>query len=248
MINKYLLFILSCSFFLVVHAQENENDKDFAFQSKNNEIVRPKTMLKLALLSQLDFNSPSLQLGLELKATKWLGIHQELGYVNNWLNPFYTFIDHSLSEKEKIKNGLKYIFDARFYPFSKESTFGSRIFFAPSFDFRYVVIQRNEWIFRSNSYRQKMRYNVQKLAYGMHAKFGFTVALEKAMPVDMVVGLGARYLSLRNNLPNDAQINNGQNNFLISRPPINGDFWYPSVYFGMLLHLPIYKKNNNSHR
>lgn len=246
MINKYLLLFISFSFCIGLNAQENENDSDISFQSKSNEIVRPKAMLKLALLSQLDFNSPSLQLGLELKATKWLGIHQELGYVNNWLNPFYTLIDHSFSEKEKIKNGLKYIFDARFYPFNKESTFGSRIFFAPSFDFRYVVIQRKEWVTRANIYQQEMQYNVQKLAYGMHAKFGFTVAVNKAMPVDMVVGLGARHLTLSNNLPKDAQVSNGQNNFLVGRPNIVGNFWYLSAYLGMLLHLPIHKKNNKS--
>lgn len=237
---KYTLIALSFVFSYNINAQETEEEVLFE-SSFSNHFERPKSMLKLALLSQLDFNSPSLQLGYEFKVHKNLGIHQELGYVNNWLNPIYALLDHNFSRKQKIKNGLKYILEPRFYIFGKDKAFSSRMFITPAFDFRYVVIQRKEWVTRNLSFQQNMKYNVQKLAYGMHAKFGISTSVKKRMPIEIVLGIGARYTTLKNNLPDDATTTRGSNNFLVPRPRIEGNFWSPSVHLGMLLHLPTKK-------
>lgn len=241
MINKIL--IIACLFSLNLQAQqEDEVNDDLSFKSIENGLDRPKTILKLALLSQLDFNSPSLQFGLEIKANDWLGIHQELGYVNNWLNPIYTLIDHRVSQREKIKNGFKYLFETRFYPFNKNKAFAGRMFFAPALDFRYVDIQRKEWVRINNAYLQKIKYNVQRLEYGFNFKFGITTKVKKLMPIEMVIGLGVRYISLSNTLPENIEIQ-GQNNSFVGRPPVEGSTWMPSAYMGMLLHLPTKKKH-----
>ena len=239
MIKKYFLFIIISVFAININAQE----EDIEFKSIKNNLERPTAIFKLSLLSQLDINSPSLQLGLELKLSKLIGIHQELGYVNYWFNPIYVALDQNFSQVAKNKNGLKYILEPRFYLFDKEKLFSSRIFFAPSLDFRYVVIQKKEWVsLNNNAYRRKMKYNIQRLAYGINAKFGFTTSIKKKIPIEMAIGIGARYVTLKNSLPDNSTISSGNsNNFLFPRPRIEGEFWTPSVYFGMLMHLPIKK-------
>lgn len=234
---KYFIILFIIFLFSSVFAQENEVNDDIRFKTINLDYERPKLTFKLALLSQLDFNSPSLQLGLEFRLASWLGVHQEIGYVNNWLNPIYTLIDHSFSKRKKTKNGLKYIIEPRFYLFPKDKAFSSRLFFAPSFDFRYVVINRDEWVIRSNAFQQKLKYDVTRKAYGLNAKFGMTTSIKKKLPIEMIIGVGARYVTLINTLPADAEIFQGSNNFLIQRPSIEGNSWQPSAYFGMLLHL-----------
>ncbi len=238
MTKKYLFITLCLLFSVNSFTQESDND-DLSFNSIVNNIQRPKLIYKLSLLSQLDFNSPSLQVGLEVRLSDLVGLHQELGYVNNWLNPVYALIDHEFSKKEKIKNGFKYIFEPRFYFFSenKNETL-NRMFFAPALDYRYVVIQRNEWITREMSYQQKILYNVSRMEYGLNLKFGFTTSVKSKMPVEMSFGLGARYITLTNTLPPYSSINQGANNFLALRPAVDGNFWNPSAYIGLLLHLP----------
>lgn len=240
MINKFtisilFLFVLSFSF-------AQEETEEIPFQSIDNEFAREKLIFSLSLLSQLDINSPSLTVGLDLKLNEWLGVHQELGYVNNWLNPFYNVLDEAASLRVKNKNGVKYVVEPRFYPFNKQLLFASRMFFAPSFDFRYVNIGRNEFVSRYNgSYTQKMKYSVNKLAYGAVLKFGFTTKLRKFMPIDMTFGLGARYTTKTNSLPDDANAI-PVNNFLFSNSGlVSGNQWHPSVQFGMYLHLPVNK-------
>ena len=44
-----------------------------------------------------------------------------------------------------------------------------------------------------------------------------------------------------NNLPDDAELVNRNQNFLFGSTPIEGNFLYPSAYFGLLLHLPTNK-------
>lgn len=239
MIKKYLASFLCIAMLSFTFAQENEEP---SFKSLDNEYKRDKLILSLSLLGQLDINSPSLSLGLDLKVNEWFGVHQELGYVNNWLNPLYSLLDESSSLKTKNKNGVKYVLEPRFYPFNKQKIFASRLFFAPSFDFRYVNIGRNEFVSRFNgSYTQKMKYSINKLAYGGLFKFGFTTKLRKFMPIDMTFGVGARYSTKYNNLPLDADVLNG-NNFVFANPTIKGNQWHPSVHFGLYLHLPVNKK------
>lgn len=242
MIKNYIIILFSTFCFVSTFAQEEEFTNDVHFQTIDFEYERPKVIFKLALLSQLDFNSPSLQFGLEFKIAKWLGLHQELGYVNNLLNPFYTIIDHSISERVKIKNGIKYIIEPRFYPFISDHVFTRRLFFAPSFDFRYVDIQREDWVTRKQAFQQKMKYNVTRMAYGINAKFGMTTSIKRILPIEVAIGLGVRYVTLKNTLPADAEISQTSNNFFFSRARMEGDSWHPSFYFGMLLHLVSSKK------
>jgi hypothetical protein len=238
MIKKIIFLTVLLSFFINnINAQEDYIE----FDSIKSEFQRKKIIIKLALLSQLDVNSPSLQIGLEIKLSEFVGIHQEFGYVNNWLNPLYTLTDHNYSQKHKIKNGFKYILEPRFYLFNKDKIFSSRLFFAPALDLRYVVIQRKEWVTVNNSFQQNMRYNVRKLAYGFNLKFGFTTSIRKKIPIEIAVGLGARYVTLKNTLPANAIIGSGVNNFIFGRPKIEGNYWFPSAYFGMLLQLPVFK-------
>ncbi|MFT4644307.1 MAG: hypothetical protein ACI8ZX_000708 [Planctomycetota bacterium] len=240
---KNLIIILLCSIcFTSSFAQEEEIIDDVHFKTIALAYERPVFTMKLALLSQLDFNSPSLQVGFEFRLAKWLGLHQEVGYVNNWLNPIYTLIDHRFSDNEKSKNGLKYIIEPRFYPFVSDRVFASRLFFAPSFDLRYVVINRDEWVTRHQSFQQKLKYDVTRLAYGANVKFGITTSIKKRLPIEMVIGIGARYVALNNTLPDDVNISQGSNNFLVQRPSIEGNSLHPSFYFGMLLHLVSSKK------
>lgn len=237
----FLFFLFSIVFYNNSFSQDSEKELD-SFRSINNEFNRPKLIYKLALLSQLDFNSPSLQFGLEISLSDRIGLHQELGYVNNWLNPIYTLIDHEFSKKIKIKNGFKYIIEPRFYVFNQNKLFFSKMFFAPAFDFRYVVIQRKEWLNVNNLFRQNFKYNVQKLEYGLNLKFGFTTSIKKLLPIEMVVGVGARYISLTNTLPFTSSVSQGANNFLVRRPAIEGSYFDPSIYIGMLMQLPFQKK------
>ena len=238
MIRASIFIILFLFSFLKIEAQN-----EVAFESVENKFEREKVILSLPLLTQLDFNSPSVGLALDLKVNKWLGVHQELGYINNWLNPFYAALDYSFSDRYLLKNGIKYVVEPRFYPFFKKGTFSSRIFFAPSFDFRYVNIDRKEWVSRNNaSYQQFLNYKVDKLAFGGLVKFGFTTKIKKFMPIDFVFGLGARYTYYYNNLPVDAEQNNATNIFFFGNPNIEGEMLHPSAHFGMYLHLPINKK------
>lgn len=238
MIKKYLYLTICILFFLGAKAQD-----EFIFPSMNNEFQRDKVVLSLSLLSQLDFNSPALSFGLDLRATDWFGVHQELGFVNNWLNPFYAIIDQSYSDNNKFKNGVKYVLEPRFYPFKKDRLVSSAMFFAPSFDFRYVNINRNnEWVSRFNgSYNQKMNFAITKFAYGGQFRFGFSTGLKKFMPIDLVFGLGARYAVKSNNLPQDAEPLNNSMGFLFTRTEISGSMWHPSASFAMMLHLPFKK-------
>lgn len=231
------------SFCLFLSVSKVLAQDEVSFKTNEDEFEREKIILSLPLLTQLDINSPSLGLALDLKLTKWLGVHQELGYVNNWLNPFYTSIDYSFSNRRLLKNGVKYVLEPRFYPFHNKSLFASRMFFAPSFDFRYVNIGRKEWVSRYNaSYQQFLKYNVDKLAFGGLVKFGFTTNLKKKLPIDFVFGLGARYTYLYNNLPADATQTSSRNNIFVGNPNIEGEILHPSVLFGMYLHLPVNKK------
>lgn len=218
-------------------------EEEISFQSIENESARDKFILSLSLLSQLDINTPSLQLGFDIKITETIGIHQELGYINNWLNPLYAYLDQEVSQNYKLKNGVKYIFEPRFYPFNKEKKISKSMFFAPSFDFRYVNIKRNSWVGRYNfSYRQNLDYHVNKLAFGGMFKFGFTTKPNKRMPIDLVFGLGTRYSTRSSNLPEDAEfINNGRGFFFSGRALVEGNQWHPAAYFGLLLHLPVFK-------
>ena len=156
MIKKYLCTLFFAIILCTSFAQYSEEP---SFNSIDTEFSRKKAILSLSLLSVLDINSPSISFGLDLKVAEWFGVHQELGYVNNWLNPAYHFVDIDASGREKNKNGLKYVLEPRFYPFDKEDLFRSRMFFAASFDFRYVNIGRNEFVERyNNSYFQKMKF------------------------------------------------------------------------------------------
>lgn len=240
MTNSKLYTLIFALLFIGMQAQD---DNEISFQSIENGTVRDKYILSLSLLSQLDINSPSLQLGLDIKISEIVGIHQELGYINNWLNPIYAVIDQEYSQNYKLKNGVKYIFEPRFYPFNKEKKISKSMFFAPSFDFRYVNIIRNGWVGRYNfSYTQNLDYNVNKLAFGGMFKFGFTTKPKKRMPIDLVFGLGTRYSVKTNNLPDDAElINNSNGFFFVGASAIEGNQWHPACYFGMLLHLPAFK-------
>jgi len=237
---RYILF----SFCLFLSVSNILAQDEVSFKGIDNIYEREKIILSLPLLTQLDINSPSLGLALDVKLTKWLGVHQELGYVNNWLNPFFATLENSASDRNVLKNGVKYVIEPRLYPFYKKGAFASRMFFAPSFDFRYVNIGREEWMFRNNfSYRQLMKYKVNKLAYGGLVKFGFTTNVKKFMPVDFVFGLGARIAYLSNNLPDDAsRDNNTTGLFFLGNSIIEGEVLHPSVLFGIYLHLPVDKK------
>lgn len=237
MIKNLFLLLLSTFFVVASFAQEDQIVDEIHFNTINLEYERPKVIFKLALLSQFDFNSPSLQVGLEFKLTRWLGLHQEVGYVNNWLNPIYSVIDHNFSQLEKSKNGVKYIIEPRFYPFVSDRVFASRLFFAPAFDFRYVVINRAEWVTRNQAFQQYLKYDVTRMAYGFNVKFGITTSIKRKLPIEMIIGVGARYITLTNTLPDGTSVSNGSNNFLIQRPNVDAEFWQPSFYFGMILHL-----------
>lgn len=237
MTKFYLLFLVFISIGLASFAQES--DESF---SSGVKYPREKHILSLSLLSQLDINNPSIQVALEHKITEWLGIHQELGFINNWLNPFYTFFDNQSSSSSKLKNGVKYIVEPRFYPLDKDELFGSRFFIAPSFNFRYVNIKRDELVFRfNNAFQQQMQYDVNKIVFGGMLKVGFTTKLRKAMPIQMVFGLGARSSQKFNNLPEDAERANG-GGFFFDSPRIEGTQWHPDAYFGMLLQLHDFQK------
>ncbi len=239
MIKHYFLTFVLFSFSISLIAQEIQN-------AENTSVTYPreKYILSLALLSQLDINSPSLQVGLDIKVNEWFGVHQELGFVNNWLNPFYTFWDNFASSKPKLKNGLIYIVEPRFYPLSKDRLFGSRFFISPSFNFRYVNIKRNEMVSRANgAYRQQLKFDINKLAYGGMIKVGFTTKLAKARPIQMVFGIGARYSQRFTNLPDNVSNENDINIiFPISKPKYRGNQWHPDAYLGMLLQLHYFTK------
>ena len=70
MIKNYIIILFSTFCFVSTFAQEEEFTNDVHFQTIDFEYERPKVIFKLALLSQLDFNSPSLQFGLEFKIAK----------------------------------------------------------------------------------------------------------------------------------------------------------------------------------
>lgn len=240
--TKHFFSLIILSFVLVFQLKAQDEYTSTSITEKP-KFERNKHILSLSLLSQLDFNSPSLQFGYDLKLAEVVGLHQELGLVNNWLNPFYSFIDNSYSGRIKNKIGVKYVIEPRFYPFHSKSLMASRIFFAPSFDFRYVYTFRNEWVSRMNfTYQEKMTYGVQRISYGGTLKFGFSTKLKKATPIDFVFGLGARYVTRTNNLPEDANLIFNGNNFLFSPSDISGNVVLPTASFGMFLHLPIQKK------
>ena len=58
MIKNYIIILLSTVYFASTFAQEENFSNDVHFQTIDFEYERPKIIFKLALLSQLDFNSP----------------------------------------------------------------------------------------------------------------------------------------------------------------------------------------------
>lgn len=232
--KKLILFLSICFIGLSVKAQQTA-------------VVYPrdKWLINVPLLSLLDFSSPSLNVGVEYRAHHVLGLHLEAGYINNWLNPLYSAISQSYVKNIK-RNGLKLRLDPKFFPFYKsKGALGSTWFFAPSFEFRYITINRTDFVWkRNNSYGRKMNYDIQRLAYAVNLKFGFTVSPQKKVPATFSFGLGARYTSITNNLPSGNFV--GSRRRGIFRPVTNGNFWFPSAYIGISLNFSVKKKTTQS--
>lgn len=204
---------------------------------------RDKWVINVPVLSIFDFTAPSLNVGVEYRAHHVLGLHLEAGYINKWLNPLYATIEQVISENV-ARNGLKLRFDPKFYPFyNAKKAIGSTWFFTPSFEFRYIKTNKNDYVWRYNrSYSQKMDYAIDRLAYAVNLKSGFTVGGQKKLPTTISFGLGVRHVDVSNNLPEDASFVSGGGIFNTNAD--NRKFWYPSAYFGISLNFPVKKKAN----
>lgn len=230
--KKIILLLSICFVGFSVKAQQTAVD-----------YPRDKWVINVPVLSIFDFTAPSLNVGVEYRAHHVLGLHLEAGYINKWINPLYGAIEQGIADNNS-RNGLKFRLDPKLYPFYKSrSAFGSTLFFAPSFEFRYIKTDRSDFVWRYNrSYRQKINYATNRLAYAVNLKFGFTVSPQKKVPATFSFGLGARYIDVSNNLPKDASFDG--RGFIFNRNITNAQFWFPSAYIGISLNFPVKKKAN----
>jgi hypothetical protein len=188
------------------------------------DYTREKFAFKVPIFSFMDFTSPSLNFGIENKVSERLGIHQELGYINSYFNPLYQAV------YLRNTHGLKYWIEPRIY---LNPTKKSHLFIAPSVYYKYYISNHSEEMLRyGGQYIEMMDYTRFHHQLSFLFKAGKSFKVDKGnVAIDLVGGLGYKYLWISSNLPSDAEFFQ----FVMISPRPTGFYIRPVAYFGMAI-------------
>lgn len=207
---------------------------DFGYKEEH---FREKFSVKIGILPIMDFVSPSLNIAVENRLSQKLGLHQEVGYINNYINPIFNFLYKESFEATRNINGVKYFVEPRIY---FKPRINPHLFFAPSIYYKFFTSNTEVEMMRFNGqYFQMMdfRRNLHQLSFLL--KVGNTIDIDsEKLGMDLSGGIGLRHFWINDNLPADAQP--AQNRLILQRP--NGQYWRPVIYLGMALRI-LPKKN-----
>lgn len=228
-------FVIICLFLFVFqcfYAQLQDDSLSF-----NDTQKFKRVSYKVPLLSILDFTAPSLNFGIELRISKSFGLHQEVGFVSNFINPLYYSVQvANLDDDERrVNNGFKYWIEPRWYFFKDCSS----MFIAPSFNYRYNVYNHDEWLFRNSNnggFRQKYEFSRRFNYYAFLLKYGDSIETDFNFSVEIYLGIGYRILNISEseNLPGDARLGNN-NSFFSTGIRRSGSYFGVAAQLGLAL-------------
>lgn len=218
-----VLVFLIAAFFCVAQPL----DSDF-----KEEPLREKFSVKIGIFPILDFSSPSINVGIENRLGPRVGLHQEVGYINNYINPVYNWFYRDAFEAERNIHGIKYFLEPRFYIKDRVNPY---LFIATSVFYKYFTSNTEVEMMRFNGQYFEMmnfRRNLHQLSFLV--KVGNTVDIDSdRVAIDLSGGIGWRRFWVSDNLPPDAQP--AQNRLLLQRP--NGQYNRAILYLGMAVRI-----------
>ncbi len=182
-------------------AQEETERKSLTKEAHKYNIA-----YKVPLNSWLDFVNPSLNFGVEKTFSSKFSLYQELGYVNDNLNPLYDYI------LPRNFNGVKVLIEPMLYLNHNRS---SSLFLTPALLYVFTSEQLDDYEFSrfDGQYFQQFDYKEHKHIVSLTPKVGVNIIKpEKMVGFEFSAGIGVRVIHLASNdIPDDAFKNKNNN-------------------------------------